>query len=129
MKLGDCAKWARIADPGFWPPAPARLNKSMSIKQRLRNPFYAVAMVLGLLFTLTACADGVLMVKVNRAGAMPMPGEPGYELMDLLDRHGTEIFVAELACLGICTLAAIRLDYVRGRQETSRPEGKERSDE
>ena len=86
------------------------------MKKLLRNPFYALALVFGLLFTLTACADGVLMLRSNRAG-LPHRGEPGYELLNLLDRHGTEIFVGELVGLGICTVAAIRLDHVRDRRE------------
>jgi hypothetical protein len=83
----------------------------------LRNPFYAIAMVLGLLFTLTACAEGVLMLKSNRDGALPRQGESGYDLMNLLDQHGTEVFVVELAALGCFTVAAIRLDVVRDRRE------------
>ncbi|HEX4000025.1 MAG TPA: hypothetical protein VHX65_15845 [Pirellulales bacterium] len=100
----------------------------MSIKHRLRNPFYALAMVLGLLFTITTCADAVLMMKTNRAGAMPRPGEPGYELMTLLDRHGTEILVGELAALGLCTVAAIRLDHVRDRRKFARRQEGNRSE-
>lgn len=95
------------------------------MRKLLRNPFYALALVIGLLFTLTACADGVLMLRANRAGAMPKQGEPGYELMELLDRHGTEIFVGELAALGVCTLAAIRLDHVRDRREFARRDEKD----
>jgi hypothetical protein len=87
------------------------------MKKLLRNPFYALAMLAGLMFTVTTCADVVLMMKTNRAGAMPHPGEPGFELMDLLDRHGTEILAGELAGLGLCTVAAIRLDHVRDRRE------------
>jgi hypothetical protein len=92
----------------------------MSIHQRLRNPFFAIAIVLGLLFTLTACVDFVLMLKSNRPGALPRAGEPGYELMNLLDRHGTEIFIVELAALAIATIAAIRLDHVRGRRDANK---------
>ena len=77
-------------------------------------------MLLGLLFTLTTCADIVLMMKSNRAGALPRRGEPGYELMDLLDKHGTAILAGELAGLGLCTVAAIRLDHVRERREFAR---------
>lgn len=90
------------------------------IKKLLRNPFYALAMLAGLMFTVTACADIVLMMKSNRVGALPHRGEPGFELMDLLDRHGTAILAGELAGLGICTVAAIRLDHVRDRREFAR---------
>jgi len=74
-------------------------------------------MVFGLVFTLTACAFGVLMVRSNRAVALPEPGQSGYELMDLLDRHGLTILVGELIGLGFCSVGAIRLDHVRGRRE------------
>lgn len=95
----------------------------MLLPKRFRNPFYALALLVGLLFTVTACADGILMLKANRAGALPRPGEPGFVLMDLLDRYGTEILVGELVALGICTVAAIRLDHVRDREKGTRGTG------
>jgi hypothetical protein len=93
------------------------------MKKLLRNPFYALALLLGLAFTITACADGVLMMKTNRAGTLPRPGEPGFALMDLLDRHGTAILAGELIGLGLCTMAAIRLDHVRDRREFAARQG------
>jgi len=42
--------------------------------------------------------------------------------MNVLDQHGTEVFVVELAALGICTVAAIRLDHVRDRREFEQKE-------
>jgi len=83
----------------------------------LRNPFYALALLVGLLFTITVCVDAALIVKTNATGNAPRRGEPGFALLDLLDRHGTKILAGELAALGICTVAAIRLDHVRGRRE------------
>ena len=100
------------------------------MKKLLKNPFYAIVLIVGLLFTLTASAEFVLMLKSNQAAALPQQGESGYELMQLLDRHGTEIFVAELAALGICTVAAIRLDQVRDRREYGkRGQGPENRDQ
>ena len=99
-----------------------------AINKLFRNPFYALAMLAGLMFTVTACADVVLMMKTNRAGTSPQPGEPGFNLLDLLDRHGTEILAGELAGLGICTVAAIRLDHVRDRREFAARQRHEESD-
>ena len=74
-------------------------------------------MLFGLAFTLTACALGVLMVRSNRDVAPPKPGESGYTLLNLLDRHGLAILAAELVGLAIFAVGAIRIDHVRGRRE------------
>jgi hypothetical protein len=74
-------------------------------------------MLFGLAFTLTACAFGVLMVRSNRDVAPPKPGESGYALVDLLDRHGMAILAGELIGLAIFSVGAIRIDHVSGRRE------------
>ncbi len=74
-------------------------------------------MLFGLAFTLTACAFGVLMVRANRDVAPPKPGESGYVLTDLLDRHGMAILAGELIGLAVFSVGAIRIDHVRGRRE------------
>jgi hypothetical protein len=83
------------------------------------NPFYLLAIFFGLAFTITACGFGVLMVKSIHAGALPSAGQPGFALMDLLDRHGMAILIGELVALAVVTVGAIRLDHVRDRREFS----------
>jgi hypothetical protein len=88
----------------------------MRSRQRF-NPFYLLAMLFGVAFTITACAYGVMMLRANRAEGLPQEGQPGFGLMDLLSRHGTTILVAELAALAVCSVAAIYVDHCRGRRE------------
>jgi hypothetical protein len=84
------------------------------------NPFYLLAMVFGIAFTITACAFGVMMLKSIRPEGLPEAGAPGHGLMDLLGRHGTAILMVELAGLAVFTLPAIYLDHLRGRREVAR---------
>jgi len=86
------------------------------------NPFYLLAMLFGIAFTITACAYGLLMLRSIRAEGLPQEGQPGFGLMDLLRQHGTAILATELAALAVFALAAIYLDHVRGRREIARRE-------
>jgi hypothetical protein len=81
------------------------------------NPFYLLAMLFGVAFTITACAYGLMMLRANRAEGSPQEGQPGFGLLDLLRQHGTAILVTELAGLAIFSVAAIYLDHCRGRHE------------
>ena len=69
------------------------------------NPFYVAALPVGVLFVITACAYAVMTVQ----GLDPQREQEG-RLVGLLARHGTMIFVVELAVLGILTIAAIATD-------------------
>jgi hypothetical protein len=86
------------------------------------NPFYLLAMLFGIVFAITACAFGVMMLKSIRPEGLPESGAPGHGLMDLLSQHGTAILTAELAGLAVFTLPAIYLDHLRGRREVARRE-------
>lgn len=86
------------------------------------NPFYLLAMIFGIAFTITACAYGVMMLKSIRPGGLPRPGERGAGLMDLLSDHGAMIMAIEVAGLAVFAIAAIWLDHHRGRREIARRE-------
>jgi hypothetical protein len=86
------------------------------------NPFYLLAMLFGISFTITACAYGLMMLRAIRAEGLPQEGQSGFGLMDLLSQHGTAILATELAGLAVFTLAAIYLDHRRGRREIARRE-------
>ena len=86
------------------------------------NPFYFLAMLFGIAFTITACAYGVMMLKSIRPEGLPRPGQPGSGLMDLLSQRGIAILAVELTGLAIFSIAAIWLDHVRGRREVARHE-------
>ncbi len=84
------------------------------------NPFYLLAMIFGIAFTITACAYGVMMLKSIRPGGLPHPSERGAGLMDLLNDHGAMIMAIEVAGLAVFAIGAIWLDHHRGRREIAR---------
>jgi hypothetical protein len=69
------------------------------------NPFYVAALPMGVLFALTACAYVVMMVRTIGPGAEEATG-----LVQLMERHGILVMVAELVALGLLTVAAIASD-------------------
>jgi hypothetical protein len=84
------------------------------------NPFYLLAMLFGVVFTLTACAYGVMMVHANRVEGLPDRGQPGFDLMDLLNKRGAAILCVEIAGLAVFGIAAIYLDHVRGQRQIAK---------
>jgi hypothetical protein len=84
------------------------------------NPFYLLAILFGIAFTITACAYGLMMLKSIRPEGLPRAGQSGAGLMDLLSQHGAAILLIELGGLAIFSVAAISLDHVRGRRESAR---------
>ena len=97
-------------------------RKSPSATKERANPFYLLLVIVGVIFTLTACAYGVLTIKAMRIGAMPRVGEQGYGLMKTLSNHGGKILGGELAVLTFATIGAIWLDDTRRKRLRSRPE-------
>jgi hypothetical protein len=73
--------------------------------RQARNPFYVAALPVGVLFVITACAYVVMTIQ----GLDPQRQQSA-GLTELLAKHGTLIFVIELAVLGVLTLAAIATD-------------------
>jgi hypothetical protein len=93
------------------------------------NPFYALLVIAGVAFTLTACAYALLMVRATRpdssvAAGSTSPVEEESALMRLLDERGMEIMGVEVLILGLATVGAIGLDQWRGNRE-ARPVGSE----
>ena len=72
------------------------------------NPFYAVLIVVGTVFAITACAYGMMaVVKLEPAGdgVSPTGG-----LIGFMDRHGVTVMMVELGLLAVATFAAIGTD-------------------
>ena len=80
------------------------------------NPFYVLSAVLGVLFTLTACGYGVLMLRTNRGMAQATEPHP---FLNLLDRHGMAILGVEVVLVAVFAVAAIWLDHYRGQNSNS----------
>ena len=80
------------------------------------NPFYILSGVLGVAFTVTACAYFVLMLRTNR-GEFGWGDEEGeHPLLRLLDQHGLLILLVEVLLIGVVSVAAIVLDHYRGKR-------------
>lgn len=94
---------------------PYRYN-TMPKKAEAFNPFYAMLLVVGIVFAITAFAYCVMTVR-GVGGSLAMADEStaehsqlGLDLMALLDRHGLWIMLAQLALLGVATFGAIFTD-------------------
>jgi hypothetical protein len=97
-------------------------SASSSAKQRKPiNPFYVAVLPVGTLFAVTACAYLVMTML----GLDPQHVEPT-GLVRLMDRHGIVIMLAELALLGLLTVAAIATDdfWVRRFEAAEKPNSK-----
>lgn len=93
----------------------------MSKQRAAVNPFYVLLVIVGIAFTITACAYGVMAFKAVRSGAVvtlherdaarpSQDGASGEALLEFLDQHGIELMAAELLLLGLATLAAMGTD-------------------
>ena len=80
------------------------------------NPFYVASGVLGVVFTLTACAYGILMLQANRGLMRSDALGTEHPLLSLLNTHGVAILAIEVLLLGFVSVAAIVLDHYRGRR-------------
>ena len=69
------------------------------------NPFYAVLIVAGVTFALTATMYGVMAVRSQDARTAEPTG-----VMAFMSQHGLILMVVELVVLGLLTLAAIGTD-------------------
>jgi len=80
------------------------------------NPFYAALVVVGVAFAITACAYGVMTVRLLDPRAADEGGLTG-----LMNEHGLMMLGSELAALAVLTVAAITTDdyFVRRAERTS----------
>jgi hypothetical protein len=82
------------------------------------NPFYLLLVVAGTLFTVTACAYGVMAVKQLHASDFPVPGQArpmtlassDVGFVQFMDEHGVRLMLGELAVLGLACFAAMGTD-------------------
>jgi hypothetical protein len=86
------------------------------------NPFYALLVIVGVAFTITACAYALMMVRASRPDSSVAAGsnfevEEQGALMKLLDERGMEIMGVEVLILGVATVGAIALDQWRSKRD------------
>ncbi|MAT70174.1 MAG: hypothetical protein CMJ58_11710 [Planctomycetaceae bacterium] len=97
----------------------------MPAQKKRRNPFYALLVPVGLLFSITACAYGYMaFVEVNslRSEADRFAGS---SLFRLLNQHGTTALLIELAVLAVLTVAAIATEEWRTDSDAASPSAKQ----
>lgn len=88
----------------------------MAKKKSGINPFYVLLAPLGVGFTLTACAYGVMAFKAVRGADLQVAEQQvaaqrsGAALLAYMDQHGAELMGVELALLAACTFGAIGAD-------------------
>ena len=90
---------------------------------KMINPFYALVVIVGVLFTIAACAYGVMTIREldpHAVGAAELHREGGHPLMRFIDQHGLTIMVVQLALLAVATLSAMLTDEYWTRQAERR---------
>lgn len=81
----------------------------MSRRTEPINPFYVLLIVVGVAFTLTACAYGLMMFKATRSvGGVDLGPPEG--LLGWMNAYGARLLTGELIALGVTTIGAIILD-------------------
>lgn len=92
----------------------------MPQSKRFHNPFYVLLVAAGILFTVTACAYFVMMLRSGAAGGIPETGT----LMAWLENYGMTALIVELVALSAATLAAMGTDDYwerRARRDGDKP--------
>jgi hypothetical protein len=77
-------------------------------KRSAFNPFYALLIILGIAFALTACAYSVMTLRAVRPPQDE--GASGGALLEFLDKRGAHLMGAELALLAVASVGAIATD-------------------
>jgi hypothetical protein len=85
------------------------------------NPFYAVLVVAGVAFALTACAYGVMtFVSLRAAEAGQNPAALPSSLVKFMNQHGELLMSGELLLLAVATVGAISTDRYWQRRAAER---------
>ena len=74
------------------------------------NPFYALLILAGIAFVVTAAAYCVMAYREREAAKAVEPAAPEHPLMSWMKQNGEMALVAELAVLGVGTIGAIGTD-------------------
>lgn len=82
------------------------------------NPFYALLLVAGILFSVSATAYGVMAFTAVRKGPIVEGPSSGQRLLVFLDDHGGKLLTGELIVLAIATVGVMFWD----QRATSRAE-------
>ncbi len=87
----------------------------MAQRKKLPNPFYVLLVIAGVVFAITACAYGVMAVKMLDPAQAVAARESGEGLMFFLDEHGLTVMIVEIVVLAVTTFAAMATDGLWSR--------------
>ncbi len=77
-------------------------------QKKAANPFYVLLVIVGIVFGLTACAYGVMTVKMSTAaGIAENASSP---TVQFLSEHGLTLLMVQIAVLAVTTFAAMATD-------------------
>ena len=94
----------------------------MSKQAKGFNPFYPVLVLVGILFTLTACSYFVMAMRADKDPATALREiESGQGFVAMMDRYGVTMMAVELAVLAVATVAAMGTDEYWQRRGKSLP--------
>ena len=91
----------------------------MKPSKKSANPFYALLVLVGLAFVVTAAAYGVMATREARAASTGKPVAE-HALIRWMHEHGNTALIAELALLGVSTFGAIGTDEFWQRRADKR---------
>lgn len=96
------------------------MNPVANASGKAFNPFYALVVLVGVAFTVTACAYGVMTVRDLRATEPVAEDAPGEPLMQWLRDNGFRALMIELGILTVTTIGAMATDDYWRRRSANR---------
>jgi hypothetical protein len=91
-------------------------------KTPIANPFYAVLVVAGVIFFVTACAYGVMAFRAVSPRTQ-VAETAGHPLLRFLDDYGGRLLAAEVVVLALASFAAMGTDDYWTRRGEAPPGG------
>lgn len=88
----------------------SEFSRATVTEKRRNHPSYFVVVVLGVLFTVSACAYGVMSFRASRGGDAYSATESDAGLMRLMRERGGTILAVEIVLLAIASVAAMASD-------------------
>lgn len=94
----------------------------MARNQEGTNPFYVLLVIVGVAFTITACAYGVMVFKAVHPGPAAVEQASGHNLLTFLNDYGVWLLGSELLLLALMTVGAMATDsyWIRRGKEDGR---------
>jgi len=82
----------------------------MKRSNKFANPFYALLLIAGIAFAITATAYGVMAFRDREARGTTATASMEHPLTQWMSQHGEAALMTELTLLAVCTFAAIGTD-------------------